>query len=417
MRIGRTVRRRDVVRTVGWGAALTAVVPAGAAAAVVTVDRFRKRRPVGTLLDVRVPAVSVPVGGSHVTTYTYGADVFEEMLSAIRGAQKAVYFETFIWKDDDLGRRFKQALSDAAARGVKVYVIFDAFANLVVKPSFFRFPETVHVLRFPVFRPGLLHLDLRHTGRDHRKILVVDSSVGFVGGYNIGDLYATQWRDTHLRVEGPSVWELENAFVDFWNEFRDSDLPVLEDRGAAAWEARIQAARNAPSRMLFPVRGLYLKAIDRAVHRVWITQAYFIPDSEILRALLSAARRGVDVRIIVPERSNHILADWVARGYYTALLKGGVTIWLYRDVMVHAKTATIDGRWSTVGTANIDRLSLLGNYEVNLEIYSDHQADHMEQVFAEDLRRCRRLTLEEWSRRPRSVRITERLLAPFQPFL
>jgi cardiolipin synthase A/B len=420
MPIWRRVRTRTLARSIGYGLAASAAVQVAAIAGVVTVDEVRKRRtPPGTEWPRLAPA-PLEVAGSRVTTYTNGADLFADMLTAIRSATTAIYFETYIWKADSVGEEFKAALIAAARRGVDVYIIYDAFANLVVRPSFFRFPDKparLHVLRFPVFRPGLLHLDLRHTGRDHRKILVVDSTIGFVGGYNIGGFYVDHWRDTHLRVEGPSVWEVENAFVDFWNEFRDRDLPELADRGAAEWEARIQAARNAPSRMLFPVRGLYLRAIDRAVHRVFITQAYFIPDNEIKRALLAAASRGVDVRILVPEYSNHILADWVARGYYSELLEGGVTIWLYRNAMVHAKTATIDGRWTTVGTANIDRLSLLGNYEVNLELYSDEHARLMEQVFEEDLTNCRQLTVQEWRQRGLLVRITERILAPLHPLL
>lgn len=416
----RRMRTSTVARGLGYGLAAGAAVQAVAIAGVVAVDEVRKRRTTPQLEWPRVAPTPIEVAGSRVTTYTDGADLFGDMLAAIRSATDAIYFETYIWKADDVGEEFKAALIAAARRGVDVHIIYDAFANLVVRPAFFRFPDkpaNLHVLRFPVFRPGLLHLDLRHTGRDHRKILVVDGRVGFVGGYNIGGFYATHWRDTHLRVEGPSVWEVENAFVDFWNEFRGDDLPELADRGAAEWEARIQAARNAPSRMLFPVRGLYLRAIDRAVHRVYITQAYFIPDDEIKHALLAAARRGADVRILVPEYSNHILADWVARGYYTELLEGGVTIWLYRNAMVHAKTATVDGRWSTVGTANIDRLSLLGNYEVNLELYSDDHARHMEEVFAQDLTNCRQLTLEEWQQRGLLVRITERILAPLHPLL
>ncbi len=406
-----------VARTAGWSVLGAAVVPLGAAAAVVAVDRVRQQRAGLAAIGPQVPPTRIPIAGSAVTTYTHGDDLFEAMLTAIRSARRQIYFETFIWKADSIGAQFKQALIEAAQRGVAVHVIFDGFANLVVRPSFYDFPPTVQVLRFPVFRPGLLHLDLRHTGRDHRKILVVDSEIGFVGGYNVGQLYARHWRDTHLRIEGPAVWELENAFVDFWNEFRRRGQPELADHGAAQWEARIQAARNAPSRMLFPVRGLYLRAIDRATTRIFITQAYFIPDREILRALLAAARRGVDVRILVPEYSNHILADWVARGYYSALLDGGVRIFLYQGAMVHAKTATIDGRWSTVGTANIDRLSLLGNYEVNLELFSDEQAAHMEQVFAHDLGTSRPLTQHEWQGRGLLARVTERLLAPLQPFL
>ncbi len=415
----RRVRPRTLARSIGYGVATGAAVQAIAIAGVVTVDEVRKRRTTPDTEWPRIPPTPIDVAGSRVTTYTDGGDLFADMLAAIRSATTAIYFETYIWKADAVGQEFKAALIAAARRGVDVYIIYDAFANLVIRPSFFRYPDkpaNLHVLRFPVFRPGLLHLDLRHTGRDHRKILVVDGQIGFVGGYNIGSFYVDHWRDTHLRVEGPSVWEIENAFVDFWNEFRDKDLPELADRGAAEWEARIQAARNAPSRMLFPVRGLYLRAIDRAVHRVYITQAYFIPDNEIQRALLAAARRGADVRILVPEFSNHILADWVARAYYTELLEGGVTIWLYRNAMVHAKTATVDGRWTTVGTANIDRLSLLGNYEVNLELFSDEQAALMERVFAEDLTNCRQLTLAEWRQRGVLVRVTERILAPLHPF-
>ncbi len=420
MPLWRRLRTASLARSIGYGVVAGAVVQVAAVAGVITVDEVRKRRTTPATGWPRINPTPVDVAGSRVTTYTYGADLFRDMLQAIRSATTAIYFETYIWKGDEVGQEFKTALLEAARRGVDVHIIYDGLANLVVRPSFYRFPEqphNLHVLRFPVFRPGLLHLDLRHTGRDHRKILVVDGGIGFVGGYNIGGFYAEHWRDTHLRVKGPSVWEVENAFVDFWNEFRGEDLPELADRGAADWDARIQAARNAPSRMLFPVRGLYLNAIDRAVHRVYITQAYFIPDYEIKRALLAAARRGADVRILVPEYSNHILADWVAQGFYTELLEGGVTIWLYRNAMVHAKTATVDGRWSTVGTANIDRLSLLGNYEVNLELFSDEHAQLMERVFAEDLTNCRQLTLQEWQNRGLLVRVTERILAPLHPLL
>lgn len=407
---------RRLARAVGVGMGAVAATQAATAAGVVIADRLRQRRTTAATDFPTTPPTSVDVAGSRVTTYTYGADVYADMLAAIRGATRSIYLETFIWKSDEVGTEFKDALIEAAARGVAVYVVYDGFANLVVRPDFYTFPPGIHVLRFKVWRPRVL-VDVRHTGRDHRKILVVDGEVGFVGGYNIGSLYATSWRDTHLRVEGPSVWEIEDAFIDFWNEWRTSDLPPLPDKGARSWESSIKAARNAPSRWLFPVRGLYLGAIDRASNRIYITQAYFIPDREILAALLAAAGRGVDVRIIVPEYSNHIIADWVARGYYSALLEGGVTIWLYRNAMVHAKTATVDGRWSTIGTANIDRLSLLGNYEVNLELYSDTQAALMEDVFAADLSNCRQLTLEEWQERPRRVVLVEKLLAGFQPLV
>ncbi|XVX20803.1 phospholipase D-like domain-containing protein [Actinomycetota bacterium] len=415
-RIPRKVSRGSAVRVAGGVGAALGAAQLAAAAGVVAVDRIRKRRTAPSEDWPSTDPEPVDVVGSTVTTYTSGTDLFPAMLAAIREAEHTVYFETYIWKSDDIGQQFKDALIDAWRRGVQVYAVYDGFANLVVSPRFYRFPPSLHVLRFPLFRPRLLP-HMRQFGRDHRKILVVDGRVGFVGGYNVGDDYANRWRDTHVRVEGPAVWELENEFVDHWNAHREDHHPRIHDTGAAAWEARIRAAGNAPSRMLFPVRGLYLNAIDRAQHRIYITQAYFIPDHEILTDLLAAAARGVDVRILVPEFSNHVLADWVARGYYTELLRGGVTIWLYQGAMMHAKTATVDGRWSTVGTANIDRLSLFGNYEVNLELYSDDQAAHMEAVFERDLSNCRQLTLEEWEQRGRAARVAERLLNPLHPFM
>ena len=406
----------QLVRAGLWTLGISATAQVGAAAALMAVDAVRKRRTAPPGAFPRTEPTTKDIAGSAVTTYTYGEDLYADMLTCIRMARQTIFFETFIWKADEVGEAFKEALIEAAARGIEVYVIYDAFANLVVDPRFYRFPDTLHVLRFPAVRAGMLMLQPRYFGRDHRKVLVVDHETGFVGGYNIGSLYATSWRDTHLRVVGPGVWELENTFIDFWNEYRGKTRPEIPDHGAREWEPRIRAARNAPNRMLFPVRGLYLDAIDRAGERIYITQGYFLPDREILGSLLAAARRGVDVRILIPEYSNHIVADWVARGYFSTLLKGGVTIWLY-DTMVHAKTATVDGRWSTIGTANIDRLSLLGNHEINLELFSDEQAAHMEEVFVRDLSHCRQLHLDDWQARGLLARVGERLLSRMQPLL
>ncbi|MDO5627514.1 MAG: phospholipase D-like domain-containing protein [Mobilicoccus sp.] len=409
---------RTLMRVAGWSLALGAAAQVAAAAGVIAVDEVRKRRTPPPSGYPSTEPVTVEVAGTQVRTYTSGHDLYEDMWEAIDGAQHTIYLESYIWKSDDVGQRFKDALIAASERGVDVYVVYDGFANLVVRPTFYRLPRQVHVLRFPVLRRSMFtRPSVRSFGRDHRKVLVVDSAVAFVGGYNIGRLYAEQWRDTHLRIVGDAVWELDAAFVEFWNAYRGAHLPALPDRGAASWDARIEAARNAPRRMLFPVRGMYLRAIDRASRRIFITQAYFIPDDEILAALLAAARRGVDVRVVVPEYSNHVLADWVARSYFGRLLEGGVAIYLYRHAMVHAKTATVDGRWSTVGTANIDRLSLIGNYEVNLELYSDEHAAEMERIFEMDLHNCRQLTWEEWESRGRLRRLVERVLAPLQPML
>lgn len=387
-------------------AGLVTAAQASAIAGLVITDQLRKMRSVPALEGYpTVDPEPAQVGDTTIESYMDGESLYADMLTAIGQAQRLILFETFIWKGDAVGTSFKEALIAAARRGVEVYIIYDAFANLVVNPRFYRFPEhpNLHVLRYP----------LPHTGRDHRKILVIDSDIGFVGGYNIGDTYTTtQWRDTHVRLRGPSVWELENAFVDFWNTYRRRKLPSLPDTGARAWDARISASLNDPRRMLFPVRGLYIDALERARHSAYITSAYFIPDRVIQKALLDAAARNVEIKVLVPEKSNHVIADWVSRAYMTDLVRAGVEVWLYRDVMIHAKTAVVDGRWVTVGTANIDRLSMTGNYEVNLQVHDRAMAAHMEEIFRADLTNAVRIDPERWEHRPLPRRALERLLKP-----
>jgi cardiolipin synthase len=384
------------------------------------VDSYRRRgkkpKPFPT-----VPPRSVDVGEGRITTYTFGKDLYDDMLAAIEGAQRQILFETYIWKGDETGERFKRALVAAARRGVEVYCIYDGFANLVVSPIFKRFPPGVKVLRYPVYPAGLRFFDLRRYGRDHRKILVVDDGVGFVGGYNIGSAYETEWRDTHVRITGPGVWDLKRAFADFWNlnrrrRLRTNERPLLLET-ASTWEPQIRFQRNVPRLWMFPIRAMYLEAINRASRNVWITQAYFLPDQDFVDAVKNAARRGVDVRLLVPLKSNHIVADWISRGYFTQLLDAGVRIFRYKDAMVHAKTATVDGTWSTVGTANIDRLSLTGNYEINVEVIDEPLAKTLEEIFATDQSNCLELTSGEWEARDLHRKFTEAILAPLRPLM
>jgi cardiolipin synthase len=384
------------------------------------VDSYRRRGKKPQPFPVTPPA-TVPVGDGSVTTYTFGQDLYEDMIAAIEGATRQVLFETYIWKGDVVGERFKKALADAAARGVDVWVIYDGFANLVVSPVFKRFPRTMKVLRYPVYPAGFRFFDLTRYGRDHRKILVVDSEVGFVGGYNIGDAYATEWRDTHVRVTGPGVWDLQRAFADFWNlhrrhRLRPSEPPLLLETHSE-WEPRIRIQRNVPRLWMFPIRSMYLEAINRASRRIWLTTAYFLPDQDLVDALKLAAQRGVDVRLLVPLKSNHIVADWVSRGYYSQLLEAGVRIFRFREAMVHAKTATVDGTWTTVGTANIDRLSLQGNYEINIEVIDEALAAQVEEIFRVDESHSLELTIGEWEARDLHRKFTEFVLAPLRPLL
>ena len=307
------------------------------------------------------PPAPVGVGDDLVSVYTFGRDLYADMLASIRGAKQRIYFETYIWKGDEVGTEFKEALEAAAERGVEVYVVHD------------------------------------------------------------GDTYADRWRDTHARIQGPSAAEIENAFVDYWNMrpmglLPGRPLPELEDPSPRPWGNQVDVYRNMPRWRVYPIRNMYLEAIDRASRHVWLTHAYLIPDDDLTGSLFAAARRGVDVRIIVPAQSNHVVADWLSRGFYDELLSKGVRLFLYQGAMVHSKTATIDGQWSTIGTANLDRLSMAGNYEINVAFHGPEVAAVMERVFAADLGNCLELTLDEWRGRSALAKATEALLAPFRPF-
>lgn len=353
---------------------------------------------------------------SEMEIYTSGEALYGDMIEAIDTAEKSVHLQTFIWKGDEVGQRFLDSVNAAAERGVEVFVMYDGFANLVVPHSFYRFSDRVHVFRMPVLRRKFWRGPLRYTGVNHSKILVVDDVVAFVGGYNIGSLYARHWRDTHVRHVGPAVWGLRNSIASVWNEER-APHEQIEWIPPTDWEPEVRVAANLPIQLVYPIRETYLSAIERAQHRIWITTPYFIPDQQILGALVAAAERGVDVRVMIPKDSNHILADWVSRGFYGQLLDAGISVLLYAACMVHAKTATIDGEWSTVGTANLDRMSLSFNYETNVEIIDRSFAEQMEKVYRADCEHCEELSSPRWRDRHPMARVAEAVLAPLRPLL
>ncbi|WP_246669956.1 phospholipase D-like domain-containing protein [Arthrobacter zhaoguopingii] len=404
--------RTVALRALGGFIAVQATV----IAILIAADALKRRSRVRRSRFPRPGIFEHTVGDTGTRIHTYGEDLYRDMLAAIDGAQRRILMETYLWKNDGVGRQFRDALNAAAKRGVEVYLIYDGFGNLVVPSSFYRFHPAVHVFRFPVVRPRLLLTPLRATGLTHRKLLVVDDETGFIGGYNIGSLYATQWRDTHVRLTGPAAFELGHSFTALWNH-PWGPQPKLPHSHLAAWNSQLHAVNNVPANLVYPIRSVYLDAIHRARDHIYLTTAYFIPDQQILTALIEAAQRGVDVRVIVPENSNHVLADWLSRGFYSALLAEGITLLLYRHAMIHAKTATIDGQWSIVGTANIDRLSLSFNYESNLIVHDPDFAADMEEIFATDSANCLELSSQMWERRHPAAWFAETVLRPLRPFL
>ena len=386
---------------------------------LVALAEFRKRRrgPREGFPWEEQPEIELESGEDRLKIYAYGVRLYEEMLEEIEAAEREIFVGTFIWKGDHVGRRFVEALARKAEAGVEVYVVFDGLANVFVSPSFKRFPERIHRLHFrPLSGPAKI-LNPRNVFRFHRHVMSVDGKVAFLGGYNIGSLYAAGWRDTHVGVRGEAAREVDNAFVDFWNTHRTGDLPRIVPNKKRDWNPAVRVRRNDPYMRIFPIREMYLEALDRANHHVLLTHAYFVPDRALKAHLIDARERGVDVQLLVPEQSNHVTADWLARRHFHDLLQAGIRIFLYRHIMIHSKTATVDGVWSTIGSANIDRLSMLGNYELNLEVYSPNLAAQMERMFEMDKTNAQELTLEEWERRPLPAKLVERALASLSPLV
>ena len=219
-----------------------------------------------------------------------------------------------------------------------------------------------------------------------------------------------------MKEVGPAVWALDHSIATVWNAaHREGER--MEWFPPESWDQRVTVASNLPVQLVYPIRGTYLTAIERAQNRIRISTPYFIPDQQVLAALKAAARRGVDVQVMLPKDSNHIVADWASRGFTAEMLESGITILLYTAGMIHAKTATIDGEWSTVGTANIDRLSLGYNYETNLEVVDPDFAARMEDVFEADRVHCETVDAHRWRERHKGSQVIEALIAPLRPLL
>lgn len=406
----------DRVRSIApWAAAGAACAVPLTVGVSMAIDMMRKRDREQREAP-RPGTFHASVEGSSLSIFTDGQTLYDDMLAEIAAATDSIQMETFIWKNDEVGQKFIDAFNAAAARGVAIHIIYDGFANFTIPQSFYRqLDHRIKVLRLPTVARKFWRGPLRYSGFNHSKILVIDNDVAFVGGYNIGSLYATHWRDTHLKAEGPGTWGLHQSIAQVWNEYHSEDdrIPWV---APTAWESKLRVAANQPVQLVYPIRSMYINAIERAQQRIWLTTPYFIPDQQLLRSLMEAAERGVDVRIMVPQQSNHVLGDSVSRGFFEQMVRSKVTVLLYEASMIHAKIATVDGKWSTVGTANIDRLSLSFNYETNVEVIDNDFAAEMEKVFLSDAEHCNVLG-PDWLDRHALTQFAEWALKPMRPFL
>lgn len=385
--------------------------------AVITIDNRRRGRKL-TGGYPRIEFDELEIDGNRVQLYMAGPPVFDDMLDAIRNAQEKIYFETFIWKDDPVGQEFRDLLVAKAREGVDVYCVWDRIANGLLAKGIKELPTdipTLHWFRFMGWRRWWDVIRPSQFNATHRKIIIVDDNIGFVGGYNCGEEYRDEWRDTHIRVQGSMAVKLSHAFTDLWNLYRKpKDNPQLPHPDVR-FDPIVNVDRNDPARKNYPIRSTYLSAIELAREKIIITNAYFVPDPPLRKALFAAAERGIEIHVVLPWQSNHIINDWVARQRFRQYLVRGIRLYGYQKSMIHTKTVTIDGEWSLIGTANLDRMSMWMNQEINIGIYSEVLAAQMEQIFEVDKRNSKEIILEEWDQRPWTSRLGELVLAPLWP--
>lgn len=362
--------------------------------------------------------------GNKVTLLVDGKAAYAAMFKAIQDARDHINLETYIIEDDETGRKFVDLLMQKQAEGVQVNLIFDSVGSFSTPAPFFQRLRDggIQVVEFNPVNPFKAHGKWRLAHPDHRKILIIDGKVAITGGINISKVYSSTpfrrgkdekaplpWRDTDVQIEGPAVAELQKLFQDTWLKQKGPELsernyfPELKEVGNALVRV-VGSTPGQDNRVTFIV---YVSAITFAEHSVHMTNAYFIPDDQILDAFTDAAGRGVDVKIILPSTSDSSLAVYAARYNYSELLKAGVKLFERRNAVLHAKTAVIDGVWSTVGSTNMDFWSLLSDDEVNAIILSREFAGEMEKMFVMDLAGSDQIQWEEWKKRPLFQRIRE----------
>ncbi|HJW53240.1 MAG TPA: phospholipase D-like domain-containing protein [Burkholderiaceae bacterium] len=361
-----------------------------------------------------------PVAGNHAEILIDGPQTHRAMFDAMALAQDHINIESYILEDAGPGTELRELLLMKRSEGVRINIIYDAFGSWTTPAQYFETLRAagVQLLEFSPINP------LRHPIRwsvhlrDHRKLLVVDGRVAFIGGVNISSVYSRPpasgdrqmpWRDTHLRIEGPVVGDLQRLYIEHWRSRADAPpqpaqyFPRLEVVGHQA----VAVAACAAGRRRNPLYRALLGAIRAAQNHVYITSAYFVPTRRLVRALIDAARRGVDVRLALPGISDSWAPLAAGRSIYGRLLQAGVRIYERHNAILHAKTAVIDGAWVTVGSSNMDWRSLLHNAEANVVIIDAELAARFEALFAVDIAASEELTLERWMRRGWTARLVE----------
>lgn len=365
-----------------------------------------------TASAVLTPAL---VGGNGVQTLLNGDQIFPAMLDAVRAARTSVTFETYIFWSSTIGLEFEHAFTDAARRGVKVKIMLDWIGGELSGANVERMRAAG--VDVQLYNPPRWNTLGRFNNRTHRKLMVVDGRVGFIGGVGIADQWRGHaqdpghWRGTHFQVEGPVVAQIQSAFIDNWLKTTgealhgDDFLPPLQPADSAPAHVFMSSPRGGSKSMQL----LYLMPITAAYRSIDLSASYFIPDEVAIATLAAAARRGVRVRIIVPgPYMDRKIVRHASRAVWGPLLRAGVQIFEYQPTMFHCKVIVVDGVWTSLGSSNFDARSFSINDEANMNVYDEFFAARQVAIFEDDLKQSKRVTVEEWSGRPWTERLADR---------
>ncbi len=364
--------------------------------------------------------------GNDVRLLQDGPATYDAMFAAIAAARDHINMETYIIEDDEVGRRFSQALIDKQKQGVQVNLIHDSVGTLSTPKAFFQHlsENGVRVLEFNPLNPLAARKDWEINQRDHRKLLIVDGKVAFLGGINISNVYsggsssprararpgdAKARRDTQMQVRGPVVAEFQKLFIQSWESQKAGPLAPRDyfPGPQAAGRQVVRAIGSSPQDPYSAIYATLLSAINSAEDSVLITNAYFAPDPQLLEALEAAVRRGVAVKLILPSKTDSWLVFHAGRAHYARLLKSGIKIYERRGAVLHSKTALVDGVWATIGSTNLDWRSFLHNHELNAVVLGAGFGEQVKAMFDRDLAESDEVTLEEWRRRSLGLRLKE----------
>lgn len=397
------------------------------------IDGLEKRGQDTGIFDRHIAVEEAIVGsplttGNKVVLLQDGPATYRAMLAAILKARDHINMETYILEDDEVGQRFAEALIDKQKHGVQVNLIRDSVGTLGTPTAFFKrlTDSGIRVLEFNPVNPLAGEKGWEVNQRDHRKLLIVDGRTAFLGGINISAVYSggsfskgrdkvsrpdspPAWRDTDLQLTGPVVAEFQKLFLATWEGQEGAPLqekkyfPKLRKAGREV----VRAIGSTPDESFSLIYATLLSAIGSAETSVYITNAYFVPDPQLLAALKASAGRGVDVTLILPSATDSWLVFHAGRSYYDQLLRAGVKIYERHGVLLHSKTALIDGVWATVGSTNLDWRSFLHNQELNAVVLGQEFGRQVQAMFEEDLAQSDAVTLQQWQRRSLSLRAKE----------